>query len=526
MRSAGRVLILTMAIQSPVATISAADGAWISLAPMPDPRQEVGVAELNGKIYVVGGLPRTNRVQQYDPATSSWKSVAPLPIDGGVDHTAAASVGGKLYVMGGNTSSGPTSALFEYDPARDQWTRRASMPTARNALAAAVMGAKIYAVGGAGATERELEVYDPATDSWLSRAPMPTGRNHLAAGAIKGKLYVAGGRTGGDFRLSVLEVYDPATDSWATKARIPTGRSGHAGAVVRDKFYTFGGEGNPNTPTGVFQEVEMYDPETDIWKLLDPMPTPRHGVGAASIGNRILVPAGATRAGGGSQTGTNEAFVVQPENLYFAHFGVGQGISSEITLANASESQDAVATVELRDQGGNPLAVNLDGAVRSKVTSAVPPAGSVALRASDAGVLKIGTVTVSSDAPLSGLVFLADSISGLDSSPPSTRFFFPVQRDTVTGINTGIAIANTTDGPVNVNLILRNDKGAEFARRQVTLGPRGQIAEVLERLFSVGPDVALINFRGTITGTSTGAVAVLGLLFKGTNFTTLPVSGQ
>ena len=139
----------------------AAEGAWIALAPAGDPRQEVGAAELNGKIYIVGGLPSTNRVQEYDPATNTWRIVASLPI--AVDHPGATSLGGKLYVMGGNTANGSTNALFEYDPATDQWTPRPSMPTARNALGSVAISGKIYAVGGAGTgvTGRELEVYDP-----------------------------------------------------------------------------------------------------------------------------------------------------------------------------------------------------------------------------------------------------------------------------------------------------------------------------------------------------------------------------
>ena len=44
-------------------------------------------------------------------------------------------------------------------------------------------------------------------------------------------------------------------------------------------------------------EVEMYDPVTDGWISLDPMAVPRHGIGAATVGDLIYVPGGATRAG-------------------------------------------------------------------------------------------------------------------------------------------------------------------------------------------------------------------------------------
>ena len=503
----------------------AADGAWISLASMPDPRQEVGAAELNGKIYVVGGLPRTNTVQEFTPATNTWRIVSPLPI--AVDHTAAASLGGKLYVLGGDTSSGPTNAVYEYDPTANQWTQKASMPTARAALAAVVIAGKIYAVGGTSSSQRELEVYDPITNIWTVQPLMPTGRNHLAAGAIKGKLYVTGGRPG---NLNTLEVFDPASATWTSKTPMPTGRSGHAAAVVRDKLYTFGGEGNLNSPIGIFRETEAYDPETDTWKTLDPMITPRHGIGAAVIGNRIYIPAGATQAGGGTHTGINEAFVVQPEKLFLAHFASGPGISTETIVSNLSENENALATVELFDQAGLPLKADLGGIVREKAVSEILPLGTVTLRSSDStSPTRVGFVLVSADMPISGTVLFSSTIAGfrgtagVGNGQPLTRFSVPMQRDPFKQIFSGIAIANTTDAPVTVNLALRNQGGAILANRVINLPARGQVASFLEQVFP-NADIITFTFNGTVTGTSTGAIAALALLFTGTDFATLPVT--
>ncbi|RMF85497.1 MAG: hypothetical protein D6736_17160, partial [Nitrospinota bacterium] len=77
-----------------------ATGGWLTLAPLPEPRQEVAVAALGGKVYVIGGI-REDRstadtVEAYDPATNRWQRVSPLPLP--LHHTAAAAVQGKLYV--------------------------------------------------------------------------------------------------------------------------------------------------------------------------------------------------------------------------------------------------------------------------------------------------------------------------------------------------------------------------------------------------------------------------------------------
>lgn len=51
----------------------------------------------------------------------------------------------------------------------------------------------------------------------------------------------------------------------------------------------------------------MYDPARDRWVAKAPLPTPRHGLGAAAVGTRIYVAAGGTRPGP-SRTDALEAF--------------------------------------------------------------------------------------------------------------------------------------------------------------------------------------------------------------------------
>jgi N-acetylneuraminic acid mutarotase len=272
-------------------TPSAGD-AWSSRAPMNEPRQEVGVAELGGRIYVAGGFRgdrrSTTTVEAYDPATNLWSFVAPLPV--ALDHCAAVATAGRLYVVGGTAPTGPSAGTFEYDPLRNAWAVKAPMPTPRSAPAAVVIGGRIYVAGGA-PEGRALEAYDPAADAWTRLPPMPTSRNHLAAGAVGTRLLAVGGRP--PTTLAVLEAFDTATGAWSTLAPMPTGRSGHAAAVVRGCLYVFGGEGNAASPSGVFPQTEAYDPRSDTWVGLAPMPTPRHGIGAGVLGDAIHVPAGA-----------------------------------------------------------------------------------------------------------------------------------------------------------------------------------------------------------------------------------------
>jgi N-acetylneuraminic acid mutarotase len=78
--------------------------------------------------------------------------------------------------------------------------------------------------------------------------------------------------------------------------------------VLGGELYVFGGEGNPATPTGLYSEVEAFNPITNDWKRFELMPLPRHSLVTAAIGNRIYLPGGATTRGGANLTDYMDAF--------------------------------------------------------------------------------------------------------------------------------------------------------------------------------------------------------------------------
>lgn len=292
---------------------SPAMGSWEPRAPAPSDRSEVAGAVLGDRVYVVGGLTAigvTADVEEYDPATDRWRVRSPLPQ--AIHHPGAAALGGRLYVMGGFVVQGfsiwhAINAVYEYDPGADRWRPRASMPTARGALAAVAMGDKIYAVGGtAGRDTGAMEAYDPVRDAWTRLRAMPTPRNHLAAVTADGRIIVFGGRVGEPaHNVGAVESYDPRTDTWQSRAPLPTARSGIGAAVVARRVYVIGGElGRP----GTYPENEEYDPATDRWASRAPMPTPRHGIAVVTVGGRIYALNGGPRPGG-TYSSANEMYV-------------------------------------------------------------------------------------------------------------------------------------------------------------------------------------------------------------------------
>lgn len=294
---------------------------WTVLSAAPEPYSEIAVAELDGKIYVIGGYPVTRRyvdtVQVYDTATGQWSYTTPTPQ--ALHHTMAKSANGKLYVIGGEISADGfanqgifINTTYEYDPATAIWTRKADMPTSRSGGASAAIDGRIYVAGGRPPGGADFAVYDTATDTWTVLPDLPTQRNHLAVTSIGGKVYVAGGRFAGGVgseMTDILEIFDPSTNTWSRGAPMLEPRAGLNGVTARGCFYTFGGEGNDPHPLGVFTNNEVYNPVTDTWHSLEPLPIPVHGVtGSAYVNGWIHLPSGGISRGGSSGSTLHQAF--------------------------------------------------------------------------------------------------------------------------------------------------------------------------------------------------------------------------
>jgi N-acetylneuraminic acid mutarotase len=315
-----------------------AQGKWLKLAPFPQPAEEISGAAAGGKMYVFAGLAPVwkpvGMVYEYNPVTNQWTKKEPMALPS--HHVAFATYGNKIYAFGGFVlpESGPPAWVpinnaWEYDPAADTWKALAPMPTKRGSALAAVVGDKIYVIGGATTIPKSketavfpthphmsvgtVEEFDPATNTWRERNPMPTPRNHAAIGAVNGKIYVIGGRVGAAFiglasDVSVVEEYDPATDQWSgPRARMPIARSALGAGVYGGRIYVAGGEYQDPHMMATFRALEAYDPATNSWTEMPPMPVSRHGLAVGVIGNRLYVVSGDVQsAGTGVEVSTGE----------------------------------------------------------------------------------------------------------------------------------------------------------------------------------------------------------------------------
>ena len=109
----------------------------------------------------------------------------------GLSDHAAAVMGGKIYVTGGETDQGfgnltcqgLENSVYVFDPQADAWTQLASMMFPRKWHASAVAGDKLYVFGGSQRrwVLRTAEVYDPASDSWAHAPSLTSPRSWARA---------------------------------------------------------------------------------------------------------------------------------------------------------------------------------------------------------------------------------------------------------------------------------------------------------------------------------------------------------
>ena len=223
-------------------------------------------------VHGAGGHPVLD-VERFDG--NVWRDETRLPGDG-LNAPAAAVIGRRIYVIGGfkTTTNVPSADVLVYDVDTHAWSNAAPLAEPRGGHAAAVVNGKIHVIGGGNSrtTLANHSEYDPASDRWTERAPLSRSKGSPAAVGFGGKLYSIGGRSGpGDF--GDVEIYDPATNTWSAGPAIePRGTAG--AGVYCDHIYVFGGESQArNTTVG---EVLRFDPSTNAWSRATPMRSPRN----------------------------------------------------------------------------------------------------------------------------------------------------------------------------------------------------------------------------------------------------------
>jgi len=249
-----------------------------------------------------------------DPATSDgagapdavgqaeWETAAPVPEPR--TEVSVTALGDRIYVLGGfgpppegATGASAPRIIWAYDASSDAWEAVGELPEGTHHAALVGLDDRLYLLGGYTETSfsptgRTL-IFDPASQSWSEGEAMPTPRGALAWAVLDGRIHTIGGTVADidaldhedhgtdspDSSVGTHEVYDPATDSWTRLEPMPTARNHHTAGAVDGRIVVSAGRAGPNSTMTV---TEVYDPATGTWSTGAAMPTGRSGVASVA----------------------------------------------------------------------------------------------------------------------------------------------------------------------------------------------------------------------------------------------------
>ena len=183
----------------------------------------------------------------------------------------------------------------------------------------------------------------------------------------------------------------------------------------------------------------------------------------------------------------------------------------------------------LRDDTGLPVSVDLNGQhVFGELEATIPPSGLRVFETDGTGDLVTGSVTVSSDLSLAGVILFGGTVgvAGVGNSTPlSSAFLAPMEVRATDQVNTGMAIMNLLDERVLLDFELFDPQGNLLAGAQSELPTRGHMARYLTEL-AWDPEVDFSDFEGLLRITPSDSVAGTVIQTRPNQFATMPVTPE
>lgn len=292
-----------------------ANGQWIILADVPEPRLGGAAAVVDGELHFFGGVnmnPHTPEGQDkaqavdlhhsYDPKTNTWTARAPMPDRKG--WPAIAVYRDKIYLFGGDNQAidrSMTTTSWVYDPRTDTYEDVAPLPHPRSYCCAVSVGDYIYIFGARtlrsdGQADRSTFRYDPRRDMYRRMADMPEGARFIVHGSHNGCIYAIHGETDREAYADGVLKYDVTADRW-TKLnilRIEQSKwylSQHSTHVaLGSKLFILGGWSRATESRS--DRAVWFDMATETFGEVAPMPQGRCCGAAGVIDNKLYVTGG------------------------------------------------------------------------------------------------------------------------------------------------------------------------------------------------------------------------------------------
>jgi N-acetylneuraminic acid mutarotase len=172
-------------------------------------------------------------------------------------------------------------------------------------------------------------------NSWTKKVSMPSlyGSAGNEVAVVKGTVYIFGVPTNLITKMSNY-AYDPRTDTWTEITPMPTPRVSFSVATYDNKIYVMGGfEINAATSCSV---NEVYNPSTDTWSTAASMPISTAEAQADTVDGKIYVMGG---TGGPAYTTVNETQIYEPTT---DSWSIGVSMPYPVTMASSAVVDAAI----------------------------------------------------------------------------------------------------------------------------------------------------------------------------------------
>jgi hypothetical protein len=279
--------------------------AWQPLTPMPYGNHDVFGVELNGKIYIPGGgayhgFPVVSEnfdcLLIYDIKNDHWEISPKMPTNR--RYCSVGLLDGKIWVIGGFNKSdkipekegrmwndSPINTVEIYDPVQRSWTAGPSLDVPRAETVACMMAGRLYVFGSTGNEIYKTLSIGPGEKQWRAEPAAPYPVFQTTGCVLNNQTYIMAGGNG-------LIIYDPETQTWQKDIPlIPGSKPPFSSIVVKfnKDIWVISGRGNDDGT-----KAWIYSPVDKKWRSGPSFPYPTMWANGIEVNGRLYIFGGAT----------------------------------------------------------------------------------------------------------------------------------------------------------------------------------------------------------------------------------------
>ncbi|XP_067219965.1 kelch-like protein 6 isoform X2 [Chanodichthys erythropterus] len=234
---------------------------------------EFACVTFRNEVYISGGKETLHDVWKYNASLNKWIQIEFLGT-GRWRHKMAV-VGGKVYVLGGFDGTQRLSSVETYDPFHNCWTEiacAAGNKTDRLRIPGRSIGASLKPI-----------LSEVMKELGYQAAPLMLSVSSFSAASYDKCIYVIGGGPNGKLATNNMQCFDSTSNKWSLKSPMPTEAKCTNAVTFKDAIFVVG---------GAMKALYSYSPLQDFWTLVIQLGCERASCGIAACSNKLFITGG------------------------------------------------------------------------------------------------------------------------------------------------------------------------------------------------------------------------------------------